>query len=101
MNDVSAQTASDAGQRASGSSFYTAMRIMPREQREAMFEIYSFCRAVDDIADEGGDTPERLKGLQRWRDDIAAIYAGNAPPTCAGSRKRCAPSISSARTSSP
>ena len=84
MNDVSAQTASDAGSRASGSSFYTAMRIMPREQREAMFEIYSFCRAVDDIADEGGDTPERLKGLQRWRGDIAAIYAGNAPANLRG-----------------
>ena len=38
-------------QRASGSSFYTAMRILPRAQREAMFEIYSFCRQVDDIAD--------------------------------------------------
>jgi squalene synthase HpnD len=84
VNDVSAQTASDAGSRASGSSFYTAMRIMPREQREAMFEIYSFCRAVDDIADEGGDTPERLKGLQRWRGDIAAIYAGNAPANLRG-----------------
>jgi phytoene synthase len=84
VNDVSAQTASDAGQRASGSSFYTAMRIMPRGQREAMFEIYSFCRAVDDIADEGGTTPERLKGLQRWRDDIAAIYAGRTPPNLRG-----------------
>ena len=40
-----------AAQRASGSSFYTAMRILPRAQREAMFEIYSFCRQVDDIAD--------------------------------------------------
>jgi len=36
---------------ASGSSFYAAMRILPREQREAMFQIYSFCRQVDDIAD--------------------------------------------------
>ena len=80
MNDVSTQTASDAGQRASGSSFYAAMRIMPREQREAMFEIYSFCRAVDDIADEGGDRAERLNQLQRWRDNIAALYAGTAPP---------------------
>jgi phytoene synthase len=60
------------------------MRIMPREQREAMFEIYSFCRAVDDIADEGGDTPERLRALQGWRDDIAALYAGKAPPNLRG-----------------
>ena len=43
-----------AAQRASGSSFYTAMRIMPNAQREAMYEIYSFCRKVDDIADSPG-----------------------------------------------
>jgi phytoene synthase len=80
MNDMSAQTASDAGQRASSSSFYAAMRIMPRAQREAMFEIYAFCRAVDDIADEAGDRNKRLAQLQRWRDDIDAIYAGSTPP---------------------
>ena len=43
-----------AAQRASGSSFYTAMRLMPKVQREAMYEIYSFCRKVDDIADSPG-----------------------------------------------
>ena len=47
----SAPDTAAAAERASGSSFYTAMRILPRAQREAMFEIYSFCRAVDDIAD--------------------------------------------------
>jgi presqualene diphosphate synthase len=66
-------------QRAFGSSFYAGMRVLPRAQREAMFEIYAFCRAVDDIAD--GDLPraERQRQLQVWRDDIAALY-GNAPP---------------------
>ncbi|HEY6703705.1 MAG TPA: squalene/phytoene synthase family protein, partial [Xanthobacteraceae bacterium] len=43
-----------AAERASGSSFYNAMRILPRAQRLAMFEIYSFCRQVDDIADSRG-----------------------------------------------
>ena len=42
------------GTSASGSSFYAAMRILPHEQREAMFQIYSFCRQVDDIADSDG-----------------------------------------------
>jgi squalene synthase HpnD len=56
------------------------MRIMPRAQREAMFEIYSFCRAVDDIADDGGPREERLAALQRWRADIDALYGGRAPP---------------------
>src|SRR6201998_4425281 len=68
------------GTAASGSSFYAAMRILPREQREAMFHIYSFCRQVDDIADSDGPRPERLKALQQWREDIDALYAGHPPP---------------------
>jgi squalene synthase HpnD len=68
------------GTTASGSSFYAAMRILPREQREAMFQIYSFCRQVDDIADSDGPRPERLKALQQWRDDIDALYRGHPPP---------------------
>jgi presqualene diphosphate synthase len=68
------------GTTASGSSFYAAMRILPREQREAMFQIYSFCRQVDDIADSDGPRPERLAALQQWRDDIDALYQGHPPP---------------------
>jgi phytoene synthase len=69
----------DYGTSASGSSFYAAMRILPREQREAMFQIYSFCRQVDDIADSDGPRPERLAALQQWRDDIDALYQGHPP----------------------
>jgi phytoene synthase len=67
------------GDAASGSSFYAAMRILPPEQREAMFQIYSFCRQVDDIADSDGPRPERLAALQQWRDDIDALYQGHPP----------------------
>jgi presqualene diphosphate synthase len=67
------------GTTASGSSFYAAMRILPREQREAMFQIYSFCRQVDDIADSHGPREERLAALQNWRDDIDALYRGQPP----------------------
>jgi presqualene diphosphate synthase len=67
------------GTTASGSSFYAAMRILPREQREAMFQIYSFCRKVDDIADSDGPRQERLAALQQWRDDIDALYQGRPP----------------------
>lgn len=66
--------------RAGGSSFYLAMRILAREQREAMFEIYSFCRAVDDIADSEAPHAQRLEGLSVWRKNIAALYSGSTPP---------------------
>jgi squalene synthase HpnD len=75
---------SAAAPRASGSSFYAAMRILPPEQRDAMFEIYSFCRAVDDIADSPGPRPERVAQLQAWRRDIAALYGGGSPPELGG-----------------
>ena len=60
------------------------MRILPREQRQAMFEIYAFCRAVDDIADDPGPREGRLAALETWRSDIAALYAGAAPARLAG-----------------
>lgn len=66
----------DAAQTAGGSSFYLAMRILPRHKREAMFEIYKFCRKVDDVADSTGPRDARLTELNRYREDVAALYAG-------------------------
>ncbi|HMK70117.1 MAG TPA: presqualene diphosphate synthase HpnD [Xanthobacteraceae bacterium] len=73
-----------AAERASRSSFYTGMRILPRAQREAMYEIYAFCRAVDDIADDPGPRDLRRQQLARWRADINAIYGGAPPSQLAG-----------------
>ena len=66
----------DAAQHAGGSSFYLAMRILPRAKREAMFEVYKFCRKVDDVADSAGPRDARLAELNRYRDDVASLYAG-------------------------
>jgi presqualene diphosphate synthase len=81
---VSAPSTELAARRASGSSFYTAMRILPRERRDAIFEIYSFCRAVDDVADDGGPRDQRLKQLAEWRADVDALYAGTPPARLRG-----------------
>src|ERR1700733_4759354 len=54
------------------------MRILPRPQREAMYEIYAFCRAVDDIADDPGPREPRRKALQWWRGEINRLYDGPA-----------------------
>jgi phytoene synthase len=70
---------SPSAARAGGSSFYFAMRILGREQREAMFEVYAFCRAVDDIADSDAPRAQRLQRLAAWRKDIEALYAGIVP----------------------
>src|SRR5438045_398039 len=68
---------------ASPSSFYSAMRILPQEQRDAMFLIYSFCRKVDDIADSDMPRDERSRGLDQWRADINALYDGTRAPKLA------------------
>lgn len=69
---------------AAGSSFYLPMRLMPKPERDAMFAIYAFCRAVDDIADDAaGPRAERRAALTQWRVDIEALYAGNPPPRAA------------------
>ena len=67
-------------EKASGSSFYMAMRLMPKAERDAMFAIYAFCRAVDDIADDGiGTRHERHEALEQWRADLDVLYAGGTP----------------------
>lgn len=62
--------------RRSGTSFYWAMRLLPRERRAAMYAIYAFCREVDDVADEPGALADKLAALAAWRAEIDALYAG-------------------------
>jgi phytoene synthase len=62
--------------RVAGSSFYAAMKLMPKRERAAMFAIYAFCRAVDDIADGVQPRPERATALDGWRRALEALYAG-------------------------
>ncbi|MBK5957311.1 squalene synthase HpnD [Rhodoplanes elegans] len=69
-----------ASRRAAGSSFYFAMRMLPRARRDAMFEIYSFCRYVDDIADSEAPRADRIAALERWRRELDDVYAGRVPP---------------------
>jgi presqualene diphosphate synthase len=80
---IEPQEAPAAATRASGSNFYLAMRILPKAQREAMYEIYSFCRQVDDIADEEGPRPARIEALAQWRRDIDSLYDGWPPQALA------------------
>lgn len=61
------------------SSFYWAMRLLPRPQREAMFALYGYCRMLDDIADgdsDGGDgsLDARRARLAVVRGAVAALF---------------------------
>lgn len=79
MNAATQQRALNPAAKAAGSSFYAGMRVLPRPRREAMYAIYAFCRAVDDIADDqDGDRADRSLALEAWRRDIDALYAGKS-----------------------
>src|SRR5579872_2456112 len=61
---------------AAGTSFYWAMRLLPRERREGMYAIYAFCREVDDIADDIAPSAQKKAALGDWHSEIDALYAG-------------------------
>jgi len=64
--------------RASGTSFYRGMRVLPPDRRAAMYGIYAFCRLVDDIADEDAPLVEKRTALDDWRARIEVLYRGAA-----------------------
>ena len=64
--------------RSSGSSFAAAFWMLPRERRRALHAIYAFCRMADDIADDPVVAGDRLRLLDRWRDELSSAYRGKA-----------------------
>ena len=62
--------------RKSGSSFYWAMRLLPRHKRSAMYAIYAFCRMVDDIADGDDAIQVKQAALSLWKQNIEKLFSG-------------------------
>jgi phytoene synthase len=60
--------------RRSRTSFWYALRLLPPAKRQAMFALYSFCRAVDDCVDEPDGAG--AAGLDEWLREIERCYAG-------------------------
>lgn len=58
------------------SSFARGMAVLKGERRRALFAVYGFCRAVDDIADAAMPVEEKRRQLSAWRGRIAT-------PACA------------------
>ena len=62
----------------SGTSFFWAMRRLPKEKRAAMYSVYAFCREVDDIVDDPGEESDKVFRLGMWRGEIERLY-GDRP----------------------
>jgi phytoene synthase len=65
--------------RASGSSFYAGMRLLPAERRNAIFAIYALARRIDDVAD-GELSPEaKLAALEHIRAQLSRVGETSDP----------------------
>jgi presqualene diphosphate synthase len=62
---------------AAGTSFYWAMRLLPKDRRNAMYAVYAFCREVDDIADDTTPPNHKKAALAGWHIEIDALYEGH------------------------
>jgi len=65
------------------SNFFYSFIFLPKHKREAIIDVYRFCRAVDDIVDdlaeESPNERQRLLAqteLEQWRAELGNIYAG-------------------------
>ena len=61
---------------AAGTSFYWAMRLLPKHRRNGMYAVYAFCREVDDIADGEQPVEHKIAAFASWREEIDDLYAG-------------------------
>ena len=68
---------------ASGSSFYAAMRILPRDAARGDVPDLQLLPPGRRHRRFRRPARERLAALQQWRDDIDALYQGNPPPRLA------------------
>ena len=55
-----------------GSSFGRGMAVLKGERRRALYAVYGFCRAVDDIADGAMPEAEKRRLLAQWRRKLDA-----------------------------
>jgi phytoene synthase len=60
-------------------NFYYGMMLTPRHKRAAMYAIYTWMRAVDDLADDDGDNAAKRRRLEAFRGQTHAALRGGDP----------------------
>jgi squalene synthase HpnC len=59
-------------------NFHVASFLLPKRLHQDFYNVYSYCRWADDLGDEMGDPAESLRLLAWWREQLEAMYAGEA-----------------------
>jgi squalene synthase HpnC len=59
-------------------NFHVASFLLPKRLHQDFYNVYSYCRWADDLGDEIGDHAESLRLLGWWREQLEAMYSGEA-----------------------
>src|SRR5690349_15030077 len=59
-------------------NFHVVSFLLPKKLHQDFYNVYSYCRWADDLGDEIGDSAESLRLLAWWREQLHAMYAGEA-----------------------
>lgn len=55
-------------------NFSVASWFLPKRLHQHFFNVYAYCRISDDLGDEVGDTRLSLALLDRWEEELRAMY---------------------------
>ena len=59
-------------------NFHVVSFLLPKHLHQDFYNVYSYCRWADDLGDEMGSPAESLRLLAWWREQLEAMYAGEA-----------------------
>ena len=59
-------------------NFQVVSFLLPKRLHQDFYNVYAYCRWADDLGDEMGDRQESLRLLAWWREQLEAMYAGEA-----------------------
>ena len=57
-------------------NFHVVSFLLPKHLHQDFYNVYSYCRWADDLADEIGDQTESLRLLDWWSEELDAMYSG-------------------------
>ena len=60
-------------------NFSVASWFLPKRLHRHFFNVYAYCRISDDLGDEVGDTRLSLALLERWEEELRAMYRMSFP----------------------
>ena len=59
-------------------NFQVVSFLLPKRLHQDFYNVYAYCRWADDLGDEMGDRQESLRLLAWWREQLEAMYTGEA-----------------------